>query len=161
MKRLLRHLFMTPLQMHRAFPAAALAEIAAAVESSEARHGGEIRVAIEADLPLGDVLAGQTPRERAIQVFAELGVWDTAARNGVLLYVCLADRDVEIVADRGFQSLVHPEQWAEICGRMEVDFAAGKSVQAVLAAIGAIGDLIAAHYPTVDRNELSNRPVLL
>ena len=152
---------MTPMHLRRAFPETALVEVTAAVQASERRHGGEIRVAIEAELALKNLLAGQTPRERAIQVFAELGVWDTVARNGVLIYVLLADRDIEIVADRGFDQRVPQAEWARICQTMEVQFRAGQSGKALVDAVGAVGELIAAHYPAVDRNELVDRPVLL
>ena len=96
-----------------------------------------------------------------MQTFARLGVWDTAANNGVLIYVSWADRAVEIVADRGFNGRVTVQEWAEVCRRMEQSFARGTPRHAMVEGIQAVGALIARHFPTVDRDELPNRPVLL
>jgi uncharacterized membrane protein len=94
-------------------------------------------------------------------VFAQLGVWDTEANNGLLIYVSWADRDVEIVADRGYNDRVTAQQWTDICLAMERLFAAGQPQQAILEGIAAVGKLLALHFPAVDRNELPDRPVLL
>jgi Predicted membrane protein len=160
-KRVWRHLISTDLALKRHFDAAALTAIERAIAQSEARHGGEIRVAIEGHLSTLEVLKDITPRARALQAFGELGVWDTEANNGVLIYVLWADHDVEIVADRGFNGRVTPAEWEEVCRAMERLFAQRKPVEAVLTGIEQVGTLIAKHYPLVDRNELSNRPVLL
>src|SRR5450631_1302002 len=109
--RLFRHLFETHLLTQRRFPAAVLDRIEAAVREAEARHAGELRVVIETDLDAWSILAGKTPRQRAIEVFAAFHVWDTELNNGVLLYVMCADRVVEIVADRGFNPLVTAAEW--------------------------------------------------
>lgn len=152
---------MTRWQLRRAFPAAVLQAITDSVRASEQRHGGEIRVAIEAELSTGELLRGLTPRERALQVFASLGVWDTQARNGVLIYVCLADRDVEIIADRGLHAKVTGAQWEAVCAQLQTDCAAGKYQQGMCNAVTAVGQLIGVHYPVVDRNEQPDRPILL
>ena len=132
-----------------------------AIVASEAQHGGEIRFAIEANLSAYELLREVTPREQALDAFAQLGVWDTQANNGVLIYVLWADHDVEIVADRGFNDRVTPEQWEQICQQMERLFASGRPVDAVIAGIQSVGALIARHFPAADRDELSNRPVVL
>jgi len=160
-KRAFRHLFSTARALRRAFDAAGLQAIEQAIAASEAKHGGEIRVAIEANLSPYELLCGVTPREQAVRAFAELGVWDTQANNGVLIYVLWADHDVEIVADRGFNDRVAPEEWEQVCREMERLFAAGEAVGALIAGIAAVGELIARHYPAKDGSELSNRPVLL
>jgi uncharacterized membrane protein len=147
--------------MRRRFPESVLLAISDAVRASEQRHGGEIRVAIEADLPLRALLREITPRQRALEVFGLLGVWDTAARNGVLIYLCLADRDVEIVADRGLHGAVSDGEWAEVCTQLQRACAAGQYQQGVCAAIAAAGLLIGRQYPAADRNEQPDRPVLL
>lgn len=152
---------MTRWQLRRAFSEATLQAITDCVARSEQQHGGEIRVAIEAELSTQALWRGRTSRARALEVFAALGVWDTDARNGVLIYTCLADRVVEIVADRGLQSRVSDAQWADICGQLQRDFAAGKYQQGMCDAVAAVGRLLAQHYPAVDRNEQSDRPVLL
>ena len=110
-------------------------------------HGGEIRFAVEAALSPLDLMRGITPRQRALDAFARLGVWDTEANNGVLIYVLWADRDVEIVADRGFNGRVHLQEWAEVCRRMEQSFARGSPRQAIVEGIQAVGALIARHFP--------------
>jgi uncharacterized membrane protein len=156
-----RHLNMTRWQLQRAFPPSALAAIAESVRVSERRHGGEIRVAIEADLSVSHLWRGVSPRARALEVFATLGVWDTQARNGVLIYLCLADRVVEIIADRGLHTKVNDGEWAGVCAQLQADCAAGKYQQGMCDAVIAVGQLLAMHYPTSDRNEQSDRPVML
>ena len=88
-------------------------------------------------------------------------MWDTEANNGVLIYVSWADRDVEIVADRGFNGRVSDQEWAQVCRHMEQAFARGAAREAVVEGIQKVGALIARHFPAVDRDELPNRPVLL
>ena len=124
--RWFRHTFATDGAVRRAFPPAALGRIEAAVDASEQLHSGEIRVAIEGALEPSEIARGKTPRARALEVFAALGVWDTDANNGVLIYVLLADRDVEIVADRGFNGRVAAAEWRAVCENMEREFRAGR-----------------------------------
>ena len=157
--RALRHL--TAGGVRRAFSVATLNAIEHAIAESERAHGGEIRFAVEASLTTLEVMRGFTPRERALQVFAQLGVWDTQANNGVLIYVLWADRDVEIVADRGFNGQVSPQEWSDVCHRMEELFGNGDTERASTEGIRAVGALIARHYPATDRNELPNRAVIL
>lgn len=161
--RVLKHLFYPPWLARRRFPPALMARIERAIAEAEVRHGGEIRFALEATLDFWALLRGVTARQRALQVFAELGVWDTEANNGVLIYLLLAERDVEIVADRGFNGRVAPERWAEICRQMEQRFAKGDYADGVLAGIAAISAEMARHYPaqTSPDNELPDRPVRL
>lgn len=159
--RLARHLFSTGWLLRRAFDAATLQAIEQAITDTEGRHGGEIRFAVEASVSALDLMRGVTPRQQALHVFARLGVWDTAANNGVLIYVSWADRDVEIVADRGFNGRVTEQEWADVCRRMEQAFARGAPRQAIVDGIQAVGALIARHFPATDRDELPNRPVVL
>lgn len=161
LKRALRHLMTPGWALRSAFDAAGLDAIEKAIAAAERTHGGEIRFAIEAQLSPIEVFRGITPRERAVEAFAQLGVWDTAENNGVLLYVLWADHDVEIVADRGFNGRVSTQEWEDVCHRMEALFAQGQAVDAVIAGIEAVSSLIARHYPAADRNELSDRPVVL
>jgi uncharacterized membrane protein len=161
LQRMLRHLAMPHWNLRRAFDAATLQAIEQAITDTERTHGGEIRFAVEASAHPFDLMRGITPRHQAMQAFARLGVWDTEANNGVLIYVSWADRDVEIVADRGFNGLVTVQEWAEVCRRMEQSFARGSPRQAIVDGIRAAGLLIARHFPTTDRDELPNRPVML
>jgi uncharacterized membrane protein len=161
MSRAWRHLITPSWVVRRVFDEAALLAVEQAIATTERTHGGEIRFAIEGNLTPAELWNGVTPRQRAVQAFAQLGVWDTEANNGVLIYLSWADRDVEIVADRGYNQRVSAKQWTDICAVMERSFAAGQPQQAVLEGIAAVGKLIAQYYPAVDRNELPDRPVML
>ena len=123
---------------------------------SGARSGrtpGEIRFAIETSLaPLHVSRTISAPRARALEVFAHLRVWDTEHNNGVLIYVQLADRDVEIVADRGFEGRVSPAEWEAVCRLMEEHFRAGRFKAGSIAGVDAIGDLLARHFPGATRS---------
>ncbi len=164
-KRWLRHVTARDRAVHRAFPPAALDAIERAIDESERSHAGEIRFAIESGLEPGRVWRGVTPRERALEVFAALGVWDTAANNGVLIYVLLADQDVEIVADRGYNTSVGADRWSAICHDMKRHFSAGRFQEGAVVGVSAVGQVIAAQYPPragePDRDELPDRPALL
>ena len=161
LSRLARHIFLPRRGLRRAFDEAALTAIEKAIADTEKTHGGEVRVALEASLDTAELFRDLTPRERALQAFSQLGVWDTELNNGVLIYVLWADHDVEIVADRGFNGRVSAQQWSDVCQRMEQLFSQGAAAQAMIAGIQAAGGLIAQHFPAADRNELPDRPVLL
>jgi uncharacterized membrane protein len=159
-KRLCRHLCTLPGTVARAFPASTLSAIEKAIGESERKHGGEIRFAVEATLDPVEILRRKTPRQRALEVFSQLGVWDTEQNNGVLLYLLLADHDVEIVADRGFNAKVSAAEWEAVCREMEAALRAGRYEAAVTDAIGRITALIARHFPAgTAGNELPDRPV--
>jgi uncharacterized membrane protein len=161
--RLLRHLFAPAAQ--RLFPADSLQRIADAISASERRHSGEICFAVESALPWRAVMRGVDARAEALAAFSTLRVWDTAANNGVLLYLLLADHRIEIVADRGLDRGVSAEQWRGVCQMMEERLKAGDAEAAVLHGIEAASALIAAHYPqqpgAPDEDELSNQPRIL
>lgn len=162
--RLWRHLATDHRSVRRAFPESALARIEAAVAAGEVRHRGQVALAIEAALPLSRVAGKLSPRDRAIEVFSELRVWDTEDNCGVLIYLLLADRDVEIVADRGIHAKVGTAAWETICRSMEEALAAGRPVDAALSGIDAVHALLAEHFPAAGReprDELANRPLVL
>jgi hypothetical protein len=161
--RWLRHLFMPPWAWRRAFPQATLDAIEAAIRASESTHGGEIRFAIENSLPGILVWRGMRGRERAIGMFSNLRVWDTEHNSGVLIYLLLADHDIEIVADRGIAARVDPAAWEAVAQMMEAAFRQGEFERGVLAGIEEIGVLLAQNFPPSGHNpdELANRPVIL
>jgi uncharacterized membrane protein len=159
--RALRHLATPAWVVSRIFSKDALSQIEAAIAATERAHGGEIRFAVEGNLSARELWRGATARERALEVFAQLGVWDTEANNGVLIYVLWADHDVEIVADRGFNAKVTSDEWSAVCRNMETHFRAGDATRAIVEGVHAAGALIARHFPVVDRNELPDRPVVL
>jgi uncharacterized membrane protein len=161
--RLWRHLVTDRGAVARAFPDAALAAIEAAIAAGEQLHRGQLCVAVEAALPPGRALGATTPRDRALEVFGLLRVWDTEENAGVLVYVLLADRDVEIVADRSIHRLVGDAYWQAQCAVMEADARAGRLADGVLKAVQAISATLAAHFPRADAgpNEIPDRPTLL
>jgi uncharacterized membrane protein len=161
--RVARHLFATRIGTRRRFTAAVLARIEAAIGAIERRHAGEIRFAIETAFDLPDLWHGTTPRERALQVFGHLGVWDTEENNGVLIYVLMADHDVEIVADRAIAARVAQAEWEAVCRDMETQFRAGRFAEGAEAGIAGVGALLARHFPAHggDRNEQPDAAVLL
>ena len=161
--RTLRHLFSTRWGTRRRFTAEVRRRIEAAIAELERRHAGEIRFAIETGFDLPELWAGVTPRERAVNVFGQLGVWDTAGNNGVLIYVLMADHVVEIVADRAIAARVAQGEWDSLCRAMEVHFRAGRFAEGSEAGIAGVGALLARHFPgrAGDTNEQPDSPVLL
>lgn len=162
-KRIIRHLSNGRAAVRRVFPQHTLDAIEQTIRETETRHGGQIRFAVEAALDLSPLLAGQAARERAIEVFSQLRVWDTEHNNGVLIYLLLADRDVEIVADRGIHAKIGAEAWEAICREMEAAFRDGKFEAGVLAGIHAVGEHLARHFPprSAKPNEMPDSPVML
>jgi uncharacterized membrane protein len=154
MKRIMRHLASGRANVHRVLPPRTLESIERAIAATEMQHDGQIRFAVEAALDWQPLLAGQTASERAVEVFSELRVWDTEHNNGVLIYLLLADRDVEIVADRGIHAKLGQPVWEEICKEMEAAFRAGQFEVGVLAGVRAVGDRLIEHFPA--RNDKPN-----
>ncbi|WP_027158462.1 TPM domain-containing protein [Methylobacter luteus] len=164
LKRIMRHLWTDRWTVRRAFPAHAMQTIEAAIRQAEAGHQGEIRFAVETSLDWGPLLKSQTARERAIDVFALLRVWDTAQNNGVLIYLLFADRDFEIVADRGIDGHVGKQGWEAICQDMESAFRHKQFEAGVIGGIKAVSEHLARHYPGgqgAQANELPDQPVQL
>jgi uncharacterized membrane protein len=161
--RWIRHLFATRWGTRRRFTAQVLARIEQALVRVEQRHAGEIRFAIETAFDLPELWYGVTPRQRALQVFGHLGVWDTAGNNGVLIYVLMADRDVEIVADRAIAARVSQPEWDAVSRGMEDHFRSGRFVEGAEAGISGIAELLEKYFPgqSGDRDEQPNRPVFL
>ena len=162
--RILRHLFTGRLAVRRIFPISSLAAIEQAIKQSEISHEGEVRFAVEAALNTLPLLRDQSARDRAVEVFSQLRVWDTEHNNGVLIYLLLADRDVEIIADRGINVRVGSEEWERICREMEIAFRQGRFESGVIAGISAVGSHLQKHFLTEregGENELSDTPVIL
>jgi uncharacterized membrane protein len=163
LKRLIRHLLYPDWRTRRTFPARSRRAIEDAVAASEVRHAGELRFVIEGALDIGQLLRGVTARQRAVELFSELRVWDTEANSGVLIYVQLADRQVEILADRGIHRRVGDAPWQAICRAMEAEFRAGRFEAGALAGVRAIGDILTREFPAGGDNpdELANAPELV
>ena len=162
--RILRHLLTGQLAVRRLFPAVSLAAIEQAIKQSEMSHGGEICFAVEAALNTTPLLRNQTARERAVEVFSQLHIWDTEYNNGVLIYLLLADRDVEIIADRGIHAKVASDEWEAICRTMESAFRQQQFEAGVIAGINKVSRHLREHFPPNlgnEKNELADKPVIL
>ena len=163
-KRVCRHLFISPLALKKRFPKAVMQRIEQAIVGNEQTHSGEIRFAVELNLPLLDILGKKSGQQRAVEVFSQLQVWDTEQNNGVLIYLLLVDHDFEILADRGIHQHVGEQMWGRISHEMEVLFKQGQFEAGVLHGITQIGILLAQHYPATtanNKNELPNAPVII
>ena len=162
-KRIARHLFATQTQLRRAFPRSSLTAIQKVITASEATHAGEIRFVVEGSLDGIPLFKGMTARERAIDVFSHLRVWDTKHNNGLLIYLLLADRAVEIVADRGIHAKVASPEWEKICHRMEVAFRQSNYEGGVIDGVQSVARHLVENFPSDGRrrNELSDRPAVL
>lgn len=161
--RAMRHLLAPPWLLRRRFSPAVLEAIEAAIGESERLHRGEIRFVVEGGLDLGDLWRGVDARERAVEVFSRLRVWDTEENTGVLIYVQWLDRCVEIVADRGAAAQIAPTHWAALCRGLEVAFRSGRCQEGACEAVREVGRLLAEYFPARpdNPNELPDRPVLL
>jgi len=162
-KRVLNHLLLPGWLVRKRFPERMLTRIENSIRTSERAHRGEIGIAIEGGLTPAELWRGVTPRQRALDAFASLGIWDTEENTGVLIYIQVADRAVEIVADRGITRHVDQSQWDLICRTLETHFKRGDYAVGCENAVQAIGELIGRHFPKGRDNpdELPNRPVIL
>jgi uncharacterized membrane protein len=161
--RWLRHMFTTRWSTRRHFPPAVRDAIEAAIGECEARHGGEIRFVVETAFDFPELWRNLSTRQRALQLFGQFGVWDTAHNNGVLIYVLMADHAVEIVADRGIAAHVPAQEWQAVCHQMEHHYREGRFKDGSIVGILGVGALLGRHFPgkAASDNELPNQPVLL
>ncbi len=163
MQGIIRHLLFFPWRLRQLFTPSVLHAIEQEIAASERLHSGQIRFAVEANLDLRVLLRGKTSRARALEVFSQLRVWDTEHNNGVLVYLLLADRQVEIVADRGIEAKLDQAVWSRICLQMQEAFRQGAFEVGVCEGIREIGAQLAMHFPAVGHadNELPDQPVVL
>ena len=162
-KRIARHLLLTDRQVGRNFGRSTLDKIEAVIKASEAGHVGEIRFVVEGGLDGAPLFKGLSARERAIELFSQLRVWDTEQNTGVLIYLLLADRAVEIVADRGIDAKVDSQEWSKVCHQMEAAFRQSDFEGGVVGGVQAVTRHLLQHFPSDshDRNELPDKPVVL
>ena len=161
----LRHLWLDTADSRRLLPQPALQRLEAAVRASEARHLGELRICVEAGLGLPRLWRNQSPRQRAIECFGLLRVWDTEHNNGVLIHLLLADRRIEVVADRGLSQRVPPETWQALADQLGHALAQDRIEAGLQQAINHVGDLLHAHFPAPahapNPNELPDAIVMI
>lgn len=162
-RRIIKHLSVGHAALQRCFSLAALRNIENTIAEVEQTYAGQIRFAVEHALDLRALLDGQRARQRAIEVFSQLHVWDTEHNNGVLIYLLLADRDVEIIADRGVLAELGQAVLESVCMEMEALFRQGKFEEGVTSGIRSLGELLAQRYPNFNlkNNELSDVAVIL
>jgi uncharacterized membrane protein len=162
-KRIGKHLLEHRWRVRRMFPPQVLVTIERAIKAGEATHSGQVRFVVEGALDGKPLFRDQPARERALDLFAKLRIWDTAHNNGVLIYLLLADRDFEIIADRGIDARVGAAGWEKICKMMETDFRTGNFAGGVIKGIDAVSRHLAAHFPKrrAGPNELPDAPVVM
>jgi uncharacterized membrane protein len=162
-KRIGKHLLQHRWRVRRIFPPQALAVIERAIKAGEQTHSGQVRFAVEGALDGKPLFKNQPARERALDIFSQLRIWDTAHNNGVLIYLLLADRDVEIIADRGIDAKVGAAGWEKICQSMETDFRAGNFAGGVIKGIQSVSQQLARYFPKhgAGPNELPDEPVVI
>ena len=166
--RVLRHRWSGDALVRHSFPEAMLQKLTNSVQSSELRHSGEIRILIEGGLPSSylwrDEALEQVVRSRALSQFGKLGVWNTEKNNGVLIYVLLAERAIEIVADRGLDKLVGHDTWQQVLQCMRDAFRQGEFGSGLNMAVDEVTRLLVAHFPLAAGeqrlNELPDQPLI-
>jgi uncharacterized membrane protein len=173
-----KHLWMDEDDSRRAISPEILNRITERVASSETLHGGEIRICVEAALPLSELWQvcahlslQQVIRARARTLFGALGVWDTAQNNGVLIYLLLAEHAIELVADRGLNDRIDSAHWAALAARMGEAFRQGHYEDGLTQAIDEVSAVLTRHFAKPDGassgagahnlNELPDTPTLL
>ena len=161
LSRMLKHRWLDETDALRALGPEGLRRLEERVASSERAHSGEIRLCVEAGLPLSYLWRDATPRQRAVTMFGKLRVWDTEHNNGVLIYLLLAERAIEIVADRGVARRVPQAEWERLVAGMREAFRAGRFEEGLAQAIDAVDGLLAQHFPlaagAANPNELPDR----
>lgn len=169
---LLKHLWLDAADTRRAIPPDMAQRLAERVAASEQRHTGQIRICVESSLPASylwrldcDTTLGMLIRQRALTMFGKLRVWDTEHNNGVLIYLLLAERAIELVADRGLARTVDPAVWQALAARLGLSLQAGRFEDGLAQAVDELSALLAQHFPATDTgasavpNELADEPV--
>ena len=163
LKTTIKHLWLDASDAKAALPPEMLQRLAKRVEASEGRHTGQIRIYVEAALPMSYLwrLGNNCPmksliRQRAVMVFGKLRLWDLDANNGVLIYLQLAEHAIEIVADRGVNRQVSAQDWQAMTDRMSAAFRAGHFEDGLTQAIREVSAVLVAHFPALPNSKLFN-----
>jgi TPM domain len=164
LKRMAKHQWLDESDTRRAVPKDMAERLRRRVAASEHRHTGEVRICVEAGLPMSYLWRNASPRERAITQFGKLRVWDTAHNNGALIYLLLADRAIEIVADRGLNDVVSPAQWHTMVKHLGAALREGRFEDGLTQALEEVSAVMVKHFPAdgsqPNPNELGDQPVL-
>ena len=129
--RILKHWVMSPVPVTLAFPQSSLDAVTKCIEECEQRTSAEFRLIIERSIPAKGLRENVTDAQRAKELFGRYGVWDTEDNNGVLIYLNLSDRAIEIYLDRGAAREVTQTQLDDIVKQMEIAFADKKFEEGV------------------------------
>lgn len=168
LKRILQHSWLSESATQRSLPPDLVERLRQRVTASEQRHSGEIRIYVETSLPLSylwrDASTPELTRQRALSEFGKLRVWDTANNNGVLIYLLLAEHAIEVVADRGLNTLMAPQDWQAMVLRMRAAFQQNQYEEGLTQALAEISALLVQHFPLhegeTSPNELSDAPIV-
>lgn len=133
-------------RMQAALPDALLERLGRRVAASEQRHTGQIRICVEAGLPLSYVWRDASARERAVALFGKLRVWDTEHNNGVLIYLLLADHAIEIIADRGLTRAIPADTWENLVREMGTAFQEGRYEDGLTQTLAGVTALLHTHF---------------
>ena len=172
-KILLKHLWLDASDAQRAISPDMLERLTQRVAASEGRHTGQIRIYVEAALPMsylwrlnndvGNSLSALI-RQRAVMLFGKLRVWDLAANNGVLIYLLLAEQAIEIVSDRGLSQHISDAEWQAMVARMSANFAQRRFEDGLTLVLEEVSSLLVEYFPLVSgqvpTNEMPNEPIL-
>jgi TPM domain len=163
LRRLTLNVFSGWFRLHRWFPANTMKSIRDEIARGERHHAGEICFAVESRFSFWSVLMGLNPHVRTREIFSSMRVWDTQDNSGVLIYLQLAERHIEILADRGIASRVPSETWQQICEQTIMELRQLQPEVAVLHCIEGIHILLAQYFPADENNpkEISDEPVIL
>lgn len=160
--RIYRNLFSGPLEARRIFTETVMRDLESTIEQTEKRHSAQVKLVIDGGLSLPELVRGLPPREKALELFSQLKIWDTEANNGVLLYLSVADHAIEIISDRGICSrLSGSTPWREICDEMVAAFRRDEFKEGIALGIERITTILAEHFPPKEdqKNELSDAPL--
>ncbi len=130
---------------------AELLRVRDAIAVAEKRTSGEIRVHIEDHIE-EDVL------DHAAFIFEELGMHRTRDRNGVLIYLCVADRKLAVIGDEGINQRVPENFWNDVLGLLKLHLVAGRPADGLVEAVHTVGEKLRDLFPLQinDRDELPN-----
>lgn len=133
------------------------------VASAEKGHRGEIVLIIEDHLPIKTAYF-EGCRARAINLFSQYRVWDTEENTGVLVYINICEKNLQIISDRGINKYVSLNVWEAICDKAISQIAKKQIDSALINLLNDIGQLLRQYYNLEDdpqNNELSNTIVHL
>ena len=157
-----RNITYSAAKVRKCFPDAAMSEIERAISVAESEQSCDIRFVVEGGMPLHFSFSGRGSRTRALELFSNLGVWDTEENNGVLFYILLAERSFEIVADRGVTKKLKESDWLTLATTVKSYFTDEKWMEGAVRGVRELSGMLQPHFPAKEKkNELPNKPVVL